>query len=87
MFKKLAFVGAASMIAFSAYAVTEMDVRETVQLTDGSTLYVFKDGKMGMANRYGHAVLMPEQSVIEAPNGRSVQLRRYRPDRRRVSCR
>ena len=74
MFKKIALIGAASMIAFSAQAATEMDVSETVQLKDGSTLYIFTDGKMGMANRYGHAVQAPETGVIEARDGRTIEL-------------
>ncbi|MBK8318440.1 MAG: CopK family periplasmic copper-binding protein [Betaproteobacteria bacterium] len=29
----------------------------SIELKDGSTVYIFKDGKMGMEDKYGHATL------------------------------
>lgn len=74
MYKKLALIAAASMITLSAHAVTEMHVSETVQLNDGSTLYVFTDGKMGMADRFGRAVLAPANHTVTARDGRTFEL-------------
>jgi hypothetical protein len=45
---------------------------QTIQMKDGSTLYIFKDGKMAMKNQYGRAVSMKEGEVMETKEGREV---------------
>lgn len=45
---------------------------KTIPLQDGATLYVFKDGKMAMANKYGRAVSMKEGEVMTTKDGREV---------------
>ncbi|HRP96217.1 MAG TPA: CopK family periplasmic copper-binding protein [Rhodocyclaceae bacterium] len=73
MFKKLAVVATASTIAFSAHAVTSSDVQEVVEPKDGGTVYIFNDGKTGMANRYGRPVPIPEGRALETFDGRTVE--------------
>ena len=41
-------------------------------LKDGSTLYVFKDGKMAKEDRYGRAAYLKQGEVLELADGRKV---------------
>lgn len=43
-----------------------------VALNDGSTLYVFQDGKMGVKDLYGKARTVPEGAVLVAQDGSKV---------------
>ena len=45
-----------------------------IELKDGSTLYVFKDGKMAIENRYGRATRMDPGAVVETRDGRQIKL-------------
>ena len=45
---------------------------KTIPMKDGSTLYVFKDGKMAMANKHGRALSMKEGEVMQTKDGREV---------------
>ena len=44
-------------------------------LKDGSTLYVFSDGKMGMENRFGRVLSMREGQAMETADGRSIVMK------------
>lgn len=72
MWKKFTLVAAASLAAFSVHAFSDRYVDQTVELKDGSRVYIFKDGKMGMEDRLGRAFLMPEGQVMEARDGRTL---------------
>lgn len=74
MFKKFAVAGVTSLIAVSALAMNPADLKETVALKDGSTVYVFRDGKMGMENPYGRAVLMSEGQAMVTVDGKTVRM-------------
>jgi hypothetical protein len=43
-----------------------------VDLKDGSTLYVFKDGRMAKADRLGRPAHLKKGEVLEARDGRQV---------------
>ena len=43
-----------------------------MNLKDGSTLYVFKDGKMAKEDRFGRAVYLRSGEVLETRDGRNV---------------
>lgn len=45
---------------------------KVIAMKDGSTLYVFKDGKMAMENQYGRAVSMQEGQVMQTKDGREI---------------
>ena len=62
------------LISIAAVASDEAaDAAEKmIPMKDGSTLYVFKDGKMAMANKYGRAVSMKEGEVMQTKDGREV---------------
>ena len=75
MFKKLLIAASTSLIAFSAFAVDVSKVEKTVELKDGTTLYIFKDGKMSMENKLGHTVAMKDGVVMETKDGQQLMMK------------
>ena len=47
-------------------------VEKSIELKDGSTVYIFKDGKMGMEDKLGRAVRMKKDTVMEAKDGQKI---------------
>lgn len=72
MFKKMLVVVAGSMVALSAFAVDLSAVEKSVELKDGSTVYLFKNGKMAMENKLGKVVRMKPGHVMETKDGERV---------------
>ena len=46
----------------------------TLNLKDGATLYVFKDGKMAKEDRFGRAVYLQPGEVLDWPMAESLPL-------------
>lgn len=63
--------GSLSMPSFARDAVAP-SVRQSIDLKDGSTLYVFADGKMAREDRYGRASYLSQGEVLETSDGRKV---------------
>jgi len=74
MFKKILLVAAFSTIAASAFAFDSADVQKAIELKDGSTVYIFKDGKMAMENHYGRTERMAPGHVMEAKDGQKITM-------------
>ena len=74
MLKKLTMIAAMSAIAASAFAADFSQVKHSVELKDGSMLYVFKDGKMGMEDKYGNAVSMQPGDVMTTKDGKKITM-------------
>lgn len=72
MLKKLLMIAALSTMGASAYAVDAAQVEKSIELKDGSTVYIFKDGKMGMEDKTGRAVRMKKDTVMEAKDGQKI---------------
>lgn len=72
MFKKFLIIAASSMVALSAFAVDKGNVQKSIELKNGSTVYVFKDGKMGMEDKLGRAARMKPGQVMEAKDGQKL---------------
>lgn len=72
MFKKILIVVAGSMVALSAFAVDLSTVEKSVELKDGSTVYLFKNGKMAMENKLGRVVRMKPGHVMETKDGQRI---------------
>jgi predicted lipoprotein with Yx(FWY)xxD motif len=66
----IAAVGA-SLPALARDGLTQA-TQQALALKDGSTLYVFKDGKMAKENRYGLAVYLKQGETLELADGRKV---------------
>ncbi len=74
MFKKILVAVAASVTAMSAFAIGPDEVEKTVELKDGSTVHVFKDGRMAMETRFGQVTRMQEGQVMEAKDGSNITM-------------
>ena len=72
MLKKVLMIVAISSAAASAYAVDMSQVKQSIDLKNGSTVYIFKDGKMGMEDKYGRATYMESGHVMETKDGKKI---------------
>ncbi|MER2552455.1 MAG: periplasmic Cu(I)/Cu(II)-binding protein CopK [Thauera sp.] len=75
MFTKLATAAASILIATSAFAVDQGNVEKSYELKDGSTVYIFKDGKMAMEDKFGRAASMKEGHEMETKDGKKVMMK------------
>jgi len=74
MLKKLLAIVALSSVGLSAYAVDPSQVEKSIELKDGSTVYIFKDGKMAMEDKVGRTVRMKKDTVMEAKDGQKIMM-------------
>ena len=74
MLKKLLMVVAMSAVAGSAFAgdSARAEAKQVFDLKDGSTVYIFKDGKMAMEDKYGRATRMKKDTVMETKDGQKI---------------
>ena len=72
MLKKLLMVVAMSAVTATAFAVDAAQVEKSIELKDGSTVYIFKDGKMAMEDKLGRAVRMKKDTVMETKDGQKI---------------
>ncbi|WP_454727806.1 MULTISPECIES: periplasmic Cu(I)/Cu(II)-binding protein CopK [Cupriavidus] len=74
MLKRVLFAASISILAFSSLAADLRQVEKKLELKDGSALYVFKDGRMGMEDRLGRAVSMKEGVLMETKDGQKIMM-------------
>jgi hypothetical protein len=74
MMKKMLMVAIMSAVSVSAFASDEARAaaQQVIELKDGSTVYIFKDGKMGMEDKYGRATRMKKDTVMETKDGQKI---------------
>lgn len=74
MLKNLLTAAAMSIAAASAFAddAARAAAQRTIELKDGSTLYLFKDGKMSMADKFGRPMRMKRDVVMETKDGEKI---------------
>jgi hypothetical protein len=70
--RKLIVVTALGAAAATAFAVNLADVQQTLPLKDGSTVYIFKDGKMSMEDKLGRVTRMQPGHVMETKDGQKI---------------
>lgn len=70
----LAIAVAGTAVPVFARDVLSQEARQTISLKDGSTLYVFKDGKMSMEDKYGRPTRMKAGQVMEAKDGQRLTM-------------
>lgn len=75
MYKKLLIAVATSMIALSAFAVDNSKVQKSYELKDGSTLFVYKDGKMSMHDKMDRVQGMKEGQTMETKDGQKIMMK------------
>ena len=50
-------------------------MEKSIELKDGSTVHIFKDGKMGMEHKFGRAVAMKPGQVMETKDGKKIDMK------------
>ncbi|MHB1360855.1 MAG: periplasmic Cu(I)/Cu(II)-binding protein CopK [Rhodocyclaceae bacterium] len=74
MLKKLLMVVATSALASTAFAddAARTEAKQVIDLKDGTTLYIFKDGKMAMEDKFGRTMRMKKDTVMETKDGQKI---------------
>lgn len=57
-----------------AHDAAHNEAKQIIELKDGSTLYIFKDGKMAMEDRYGRATRMEIGAAMQTKNGQQFKM-------------
>lgn len=70
----IALVAAVTATAVPVFArdAALQEARQVIDLKDGSTLFVFKDGKMAREDKLGRVILLKSGEVLEAADGRKL---------------
>ena len=74
-FAKLALIAVLSTAgATTAFAgdAARTEAKQVIELKDGSTVYIFKDGKMAMEDKAGRATRMKKDTVMETKDGQKI---------------
>jgi hypothetical protein len=58
----------------SAFAVDREGIEKSVKLKDGSTVHVFKDGKMAMEDKLGRPYRMKPGQMMQTTDGQSMAM-------------
>ncbi len=58
-----------------AYTAPYAEATKVVELKDGSSLYIFQDGRMAMESRTGRATSMNPGEIMEAKDGQKIVMR------------
>ena len=70
----IAVLSTAGATTAFAHDAARVEAKQVIELKDGSTLYIFNDGKMAMEDRYGRATRMEIGAVMETKDGRQVKM-------------
>lgn len=76
-FAKLALIavlGTAGATTAFAHDAVRAEAKQVIELQDGSTLYIFKDGKMAMEDRYGRATRTEIGAVVQTKDGQRIKV-------------
>ena len=67
---------AAAMVAAATTVLAQplSNLDRSVVLQEGSTVYIFKDGKMGMEDKLGRVVSMTQGHVMQTGGGQSITM-------------
>lgn len=75
MLKNILTAAASVLIATSALAVDQGEFAKSYELKDGSTVYVFKDGKMAMEDKLGRVFSMNDGHAMETKDGQKILMK------------
>ena len=70
----IAVLSTAGATTAFAHDAARTAAKQMIELKDGSTLYIYKDGKMAMEDRDGRATRMEIGAVMETKDGRQVKM-------------
>lgn len=68
----LAAAVAGSAVPAFARDKLQQETPQVISLKDGSTLYIFKDGKMARENKFGQPWLFKKGEILETTDGRKL---------------
>ena len=74
MTRKTVVAGALLVAAGTVLANQLWEIGTTVPLKDGSSLHIFRDGKMAMEDRFGRAVRMSPGQAMLTLDGRTITM-------------
>ncbi len=76
MLKNLLMVAVISTVGLSAFAddAAKAAAKQTIEMKDGSTVYIFKDGKMAMEDKLGRSTRMKKGMVMETKDGQKIMM-------------
>jgi biopolymer transport protein ExbD len=76
MLKNLLLITVMSTAALSAFAddAAKAAAKQTIELKNGSTVYIFKDGKMAMEDKLGRPTRMKKGMVMETKDGQKIMM-------------
>lgn len=72
LLNKLAITAAILAAASGAFAVELTQVDKSFVLKDGSTVYIFKNGKMAMEDKLGRVVPMKQGELMQTTDGQRI---------------
>lgn len=70
----IAVLSTAGATAAFAHDAARADAKQVIELKDGSSLYIFKDGKMAMEDRYGRATRKELGALTETKDGQRIKM-------------
>lgn len=74
MLGKLMITAALLAASHATFAHNLSNIARTVALQDGTSVYVFQDGKMAMADKFGRSVPMVEGQTMVTRDGQSIRM-------------
>lgn len=74
MLGKLMITAALLAAATAAFAHDLSNIARTVQLQDGTSVYIFQDGKMAMEDKVGRSVSMSEGQAMVTRDGQLIRM-------------
>lgn len=69
MLKKILVAALSGVVAISAFAADNKGVEKVYELTDGSKVFLFEGGKMGMEDKNGRPTRMKPGVIMETKSG------------------
>lgn len=73
-FASLALIAVSASVVLPAHAedAARQQAKQVISLQDGGTLYIFKDGKMAKANKYGRIEHLRKGDNIQTVDGQTL---------------
>lgn len=75
MFKKIALAAVIGLFAMSVQAADNPKPEKSIALKDGSTVHIYKDGKMAMESKHGRPQHMKDGQVMETKDGQKIMMK------------
>lgn len=66
---------ALTLPALSAFAMDSSRIEKSTPLQGGTTVHLFKDGKMAMEDKYGRAFRMKDGEVMQTSDGKTITMK------------